>query len=250
MDKNILKAVIIEDEPESLHLLKNLIASNGNAWVTGATSEPDEAVDLIALQKPDVVFLDIKMPGKSGFDILDDLRKIKSVNPYIVFTTAYDEFAIRAFEYAAFDYLLKPVDPDRLHATLQRCIASLKNGAEQKTDFLLENYKKLLFRNISGIVIIDPSEVVYIEAQGNYSAFKLINGKTETVTVLLGRIEEQLAADNFFRTSRTYIINVNFLKRINSRKNKCILYTNGLEFSCEISHDKIKILLDVLKNRI
>ncbi|MGA1977263.1 MAG: LytTR family DNA-binding domain-containing protein [Bacteroidales bacterium] len=247
MVKDILTAVVIEDEQESLQLLKSLVTSNGNAKVIGATSNPEEAIDVIELHKPDIVFLDIKMPGKSGFDILDDLRKIKSVNPYIVFTTAYDEFAIRAFEYAAFDYLLKPVDPERLAATINRCEESLINGSEQKAEVLLDNYKKLLFRNISGIVIINPAEVVYIEAEGNYSSFRLSNGRTETVTVLLGKIERQLPADKFFRISRTYIINIDFLKKINSRKNKCILYTNGLEFGCEISHDKIKILLDLLK---
>ena len=90
LKSNILKAVIIEDEAESLQLLYNLIVSNGNAEVVGSETDPDKAIDLIVSSDPDILFLDVKMPGKNGFEILDDLKKIKSVNPYIIFTTAYN----------------------------------------------------------------------------------------------------------------------------------------------------------------
>lgn len=248
MDAVILRALIVEDEQKSLDLLKDLIDSHGNVKVIGSTSNPEEAVDLILSLKPDIVFLDIKMPGKSGFEILDDLSHVISQNPFIVFTTAYDEFAVRAFEYAAFDYLLKPIDPERLAATIGRCIAINHSGFVQKPELLREVLKKLIYRNISGIVIIDPSEVVYVEAAGNYSSFKLSDGRKETVTMSLGKVEEQLSTESFFRTGRTFIINVRYLKKINSKKRECILHSNGLDFKCDISYDKIKIILERLKN--
>jgi two-component system LytT family response regulator len=248
MNNLILKAVIVEDEQKSLDLLSDLIDSNGNARVTGSTSNPEEAIDLILSIKPDMVFLDIKMPGKSGFEILDDLYRSKLINPFIVFTTAYDEFAVRAFEYAAFDYLLKPIDPDRLATTILRCTAMKQSGPVQKPELLKEVLRKLIYRNISGIVIIDPYEVVYVEAAGNYSSFMLANGKNETVTMSLGKVEEQLSHDTFFRTGRTFIINLKYLKKINSKKRECILHSNSIDFRCDISHDKIKILLDHLKS--
>lgn len=246
----MLKAVIVEDEQESLDLLKDLIDSTGKAKVTGSTSNPDEAVNLIASTEPDIVFLDIKMPGKGGFEILDELSGLVKVNPHIVFTTAYDEFAMKAFEYAAFDYLLKPIDPFRLSATIIRCSAGKRSGtvSGQKPELLKEIMKKLVYRNISGIVIIDPSEVVYVEAAGNYSSFQLKDGRKETVTISLGKIEEQLSSNGFFRTGRTYIINLDYLKKIITRKRECILHSAGMDFRCEISYDKIKILLDRLKN--
>jgi two-component system, LytTR family, response regulator len=243
-----LRSVIIEDEEESLYLLHNLIIANGLAIVAGSAMQPEEAVNLIVSLNPDIVFLDIKMPGKSGFDILEETRKYKSINPYIVFTTAYDEYALKGFEYAAFDYLLKPVEPKRLADTLLRCMTSRQIGNTQQPDLLLSSYRKLQFRNISGIVFIDPSEIVYIEAQGNYSVFYLSNNKTETVTILLGKVEEQLPTEIFYRLGRSYIINLGYLKKVNTKQLQCILVKNGNEFKCDISRDKICGLLEKMKN--
>lgn len=249
MKTSLLKAVIIEDEEESLDLLQNLLISGGLAEVTGSTTDPEKAADIVLTHKPDLLFLDIKMPGKNGFEILDDLRKMKSVNPYVVFTTAYDEYAIKAFEYAAFDYLLKPVEPKRLHETIIRFLDTRKSGIVQKHEMLLESYKKLMFRNISGVIFIDQNEVVFIEAAGNYSIIHLSNNKTETVTSLLGKVEEQLVSNKFFRISRSFIINLDFLKKINTKQLQCILIKNGFEFKCDISRDRIGELVDKMKNR-
>ncbi len=248
MGKTKLKAVIIEDEQKSLELLRDLINSNGSARVTGFTTNPDEAIDLINKLSPDILFLDIRMPGINGFDILDGLSELKNRAPVVVFTTAYDEFAVKAFEYAAFDYLLKPIDSGRLALTLNRCIASGQSVSDQKPQLLKETLNKLIYRNVSGILIIDPSELVYVEAAGNYSSFRLIDGRNETVTVSLGKVEEQLDPLYFFRTGRTFLINLRFLKKINSKKRECILHSDGKDFKCDISQDKIKILLERLKN--
>jgi len=247
MEKIVLTAVIAEDESESLQLLEGLINSIEGIKVTGSTSNPDEAAGLIASLNPDLVFLDVKMPGKNGFEVLDELIKYESITPFIVFITAHDEFAVRAFEYAAFDYLLKPIDPERLSATISRCREYKKTHFVQNAGLLLDIHKKLIYRSSSGIVLINPADIVYIEADGNYSLFKLINGRTETITVQLGKIASQLPADKFFRISRTYIINLNFLQKINPHKRQCILLCNGTEFRCDISHDNIKILMNILK---
>jgi two-component system LytT family response regulator len=249
MKTTLLKAVIIEDEEESLDLLQNLLISGGQAEVAGSTTDPEKAIDIILTFKPDLLFLDIKMPGKNGFEIIDDLRKMKSVNPYVVFTTAYDEYAIKAFEYAAFDYLLKPVEPKRLHETIIRYLDNMKSGIVQKHEMLLESYKKLMFRNISGVIFIDQNEVAYVEAAGNYSIIHLSNNRTETVTSLLGKVEEQLSSDKFFRISRSFIINLDSLKKINTKLLQCILIKNGFEFKCDISRDRIGELVDRMKNR-
>ena len=242
-----LTAVIIEDEPGPLQLLESLIVANGHTLLAGTTRDPQKAIDLIISLNPDIIFLDINMPGKSGFEILDDLKKIKSVNPYIVFTTAFDEFAVRAFEYAAFDYLLKPIDPVRLKDTILRCIDSRNSARVQNTQVLLDSYKKLSFRNISGIVFIDPDDIIYIEASGNYSIFHLTGVKTETVTMLLGKIEEQIDNERFFRISRSALINLDFIKKVNTRQLHCILSTNGTEYKCDISRDRIGELVEKVK---
>lgn len=249
MNYKILKAVVIDDESDSVQLLEKLTDDSKLARVIGSTTDPKNALNLILELKPDIIFLDIKMPEKSGFDILDELIGIKSINPFIVFTTAFDEFAVRAFEYAAFDYLLKPVDPQRLTATLLRCLDNIKTGTNQPTDVMLKTYRKLQFRNTSGIAFIDPAEIVWVKAGGNYSVFHLDNNKTETVTMLLGKVEEQLPSDTFYRTGRSDIINLDYLKKINTKQLQCVLVKNGIEFKCDISRDRIGELLDRMRNK-
>ncbi len=244
----LLKTVIIEDEEESLHLLENLISKTKLAEVTGSSKDPGEALSLIISLEPDIVFLDIKMPGRSGFEILDDLRRVKSDTPHVVFTTAFDEFALKAFDYAAFDYLLKPVDPQRLTETLLRCVNYRNTGIRQKTDLLLSTFRKVIVRNISGVIVIEPSEIVYIEAEGNYSVFHLSNNRIETATMLLGKAEEQLSSELFFRISRSFIINLRFLKKINTRQLQCILSVNGFDYKCKISRNKIGELFEKIRN--
>ncbi len=249
MNYKILKAVVIDDESDSVQLLEKLTDDSKLARVIGSTNDSKNALNLILELKPDIIFLDIKMPEKSGFDILDELIGIKSINPFIVFTTAFDEFAVRAFEYAAFDYLLKPVDPQRLTATLLRCLDNIKTGTNQPTDVMLKTYRKLQFRNTSGIAFIDPAEIVWVKAGGNYSVFHLDNNKTETVTMLLGKVEEQLPSDTFYRTGRSDIINLDYLKKINTKQLQCVLVKNGIEFKCDISRDRIGELLDRMRNK-
>jgi two-component system, LytTR family, response regulator len=244
-----MRSIIVEDEEESLQLLRELVNKNGNAEVIGSTNDPEEAINLILTSDPDIVFLDIKMPGKSGFEILDDLRKIKSRHPYIVFTTAYNEFAIKAFEYAAFDYLLKPIETQRLSDTIIRAIEARQTGISQKTEILLSTFRKLIFRNQFGIIFIDQSEIVYIEAEGNYSVFHLTSNKTETVTMILGKVEEQLPEYDFYRINRSFIINVSYIKRLNTKQLNCTLAKNGIEFKCDISRDRIHDLVELIKSR-
>ncbi len=244
---HIPEAVIIEDEPEALNLLQSLLTDNGLARVTGSATDPFQAVGLISSLNPDIVFLDIKMPGKSGFDILDELNSKNIDHPFIVFTTAYDEYAIRAFEYAAFDYLLKPVEPGRLSETVQRCRERDIQKEKQKSLLLAESHKKLLFRNVSGFVIIDPDDIVYIEADGNYSIFHLESDKTETVTSLIHKIEDQLPGMKFFRISRSAIINTAYLKKISTRQLQCLLVKDQTEFRVDISREKINELIEIMK---
>jgi two-component system LytT family response regulator len=244
-----LKAVIIEDEEESLQLLHNLIEATGLATVKGSTMDPGKALGLIISLEPDIVFLDIKMPVKNGFEILDDLRKAKSERPFIVFTTAYDEYSLKAFDYAAFDYLLKPVEPARLTETLLRCIESRKAGLKQQYGRIPGTIRKIVIRNISGLSVIDPKDVLYVEAEGNYSVFHLISNRIETATMLLGKVEEQLPSEMFFRISRSYVINLDYIKKINTKRLQCTLSADGAEYNCSISRSKLGDLLEKIKGR-
>ncbi len=250
MNHQKTRSMIVEDEPEALDLLAGLLEATGEATVVASTTNPFEAVDLLLLHTPDILFLDIKMPGMSGFDIINEMNRLTGLTPHVVFTTAHDEYAIRAFDYAAFDYLLKPFDPDRLAETLRRHKSQV-NGT--KTDQLrqqsfLNNEKILIFRGVTGVTFIDTDDVVYITADGNYSSFHFISGRVETVTALIGTIEAQLGKQ-FFRTGRSSIINTAYLARIDMRQMACVFIRGDREYRCDISRDKVKMLMDFMKNR-
>jgi len=248
MTDHKIRAMIVEDEQEALDLLSGLLESTGLATVVASTIDPFMAVDLLSLHEPDMLFLDIRMPGMSGFDILNELRKPGTVNPHVVFTTAHDEYALKAFDYAAFDYLLKPIDPDRLRETLQRFRQNGKKDIAERTDSLLGNDKILIFRGVTGVTFIDTEDVVYITADGNYSNFHFVSGRVETVTALLGTVEIHLGKQ-FFRTGRSCIVNTLYLSRIDMKQQHCVFIRDNREYRCEISRDKIKQLMDRMKSR-
>jgi len=248
MNDRRIRAIVIEDEPEALDLLTGLIEATGLATVESSTCDPQEAVDLITRHEPDILFLDIQMPGMSGFDILNELRGLNTVNPHVVFTTAHDEYAIKAFDYAAFDYLLKPIDPDRLLETLQRYRQNGQKVAAERSGAMYGNERILVFRGVTGVTFIDPSDVVFITADGNYSTFNFISGRVETVTALLGTVEMHLGKQ-FFRTGRSCIINTSYLARIDMKQQQCVFIRDNREFRCEISRDKVKLLMDHMKSR-
>ncbi|MRR21758.1 response regulator transcription factor [bacterium] len=251
MNHQKIRAMIVEDEPEALDLLAGLLEATGMAEVVASTSDPFEAIDMLVINEPEILFLDIKMPGMSGFDLINEMNVKTSVNPHVVFTTAHDEYAIKAFDYAAFDYLLKPIDPDRLTETLRRHKGqagdrSTDNGHQQQ---FYHTEKILIFRGVTGVTFIDTDEVVYITADGNYSSFHFISGRVETVTALIGNIEMHLGKQ-FFRTGRSCIINTSYLARIDMKQMACVFIRGEREYRCEISRDKVKTLMDFMKNRV
>ncbi len=240
-----LTAVLVDDESESLDLLESLICSTGKVKIIGKSLIAEEAVQLISESKPDIIFLDIRMPGMSGFEVLDKIQ-ISGSNwsPYVVFITAFEEFAIKAFDYGAYDFLLKPVELHRLEMAIKRCIERPLTSDEAVSS---SSTGKLIYRTSSGFEIIDLSDIIYIEAQGNYSVFSTKSGKTETITVQLGKIEEQLPAHLFIRCSRSHIINVTHVKKINTVRQECLLMGNGSEYTCKISKDKVRMVLEMIR---
>jgi len=248
MNEEKIRTVIVEDEPEALDLLSGLIEATGLATVEASTYDPYEAVDLINRFDPELLFLDIQMPGMSGFDILNELRRLNTVNPHVVFTTAHDEFAVKAFDYAAFDYLLKPIDPDRLIETLHRYRQNNHKVAAERSEAMFGNEKILIFRGVTGVTFIDPADVLFITADGNYSNFNFISGRIETVTALLGTVEMHLGK-HFFRTGRSCIVNTSYLARIDLKQMQCVFIREDKEYRCEISRDKVKQLMDHIKSR-
>lgn len=201
-----MKALIVDDEPLARRELRRLLAAHGSIQIVGEAGDIDEARECIESLQPTVVFLDIQMPGGTGFDLLAQLEQV----PRIVFTTAYDRYAVQAFDANAFDYLLKPIEPERLAAALDKLQAATPATREANGDSPLE---QLFVRDGPRCWFIPLRDVSVISAEGNY--VRLQWGKERP---LLGRslaaLESKLDPRRFFRANRQQIINFEFIRSV------------------------------------
>jgi len=244
MNINSLKVIIIDDEPEAVSYLETLLRAIPGVDIVGTTSDPSKAFALFTKFKPNVLFLDIQMPDISGFDILK-LVKESGLSPYIIFTTAYDQFAIKAIRTGAFDYLLKPIDPADLAEALSKVKTdSASHSLEHRLDNLekvIRNHTKLRFNTRSGFILIHPDEIFYIEADANYSEIYLSKEKREVVSMNLGAVEEILP-DQFIRISRSLIINSHYLVKVSGVNRRCQLKKNGEDIEFGIPEKQMALL--------
>jgi two-component system, LytTR family, response regulator len=215
---NQMKAIIVDDEKTSCETLKVLLHDFCESVSVVATCQTiTDAVKAIGKHKPDVVFLDINMKGENGFDLLE---KIKPINFEIVFATAYSEYAIKAFKFSAIDYLLKPIDIEELKSAVSKVAKRKEVGANDRFDLLLQNLKpaneknyKLALPSATGLIFVKIADIIYCEADSNYTTFFLQNEKKIIVSHTLKHYEELLSPHRFFRIHHSYLVNLDFIKQ-------------------------------------
>ena len=174
--------------------------------MVGAADHPDSAFKLINKQRPDVLFLDIHMPGQSGFDLLDKLDYI----PQVIFTTAYSEYAYRSFDYNAVDYLLKPVSPERLASAIDKLT---RGNSETEPAEALEMSSKIFINDGDDCHLVTLTEIRYIESCKNHSRV-FFNQHKPFIKKALSAVEARLPKNRFFRANRQYIVNLNEITSI------------------------------------
>ena len=213
-----MNAFLVDDEPLARERMRSLLELSGtNLSVVGESGSATEAVQQINAQKPDVVFLDIQMPGLDGFDVVSLLEKPR---PYIVFVTAYDQYAIKAFEVFALDYLTKPVRLERLQQCLNRLqdVASLRKNQQSSMEKALESREEkplhvLTAKKGRSIHVLDLNEVMYLEASD-----KLVYAHTASqkyrVDLTLDELENRLTDGRFLRTHRSYLVNITCISEL------------------------------------
>lgn len=226
MNPSPLTAVIIDDEPEAIKGLLALTSDIKNLEIAGTTTHPEKAISLCLKTRPDIVFLDINMPGKDGFDVVKELHE-HHFFPYTIFTTAYDQFTLQAIKAGALDYLLKPIDRKELQSAVQKAIDNkASHSIEQRIESLeraVKNHRKLRFNTRSGFIMIHPDEIFYIEADANYSEIYLSLKQREVVSMNLGAVEA-LLPEQFIRISRSIVINSTWLTKLSGVQKKCWLH--------------------------
>jgi two-component system, LytTR family, response regulator len=207
-----LKAIIVDDERLARVNLVKLLEAYPEIEIAGEAGSCKAAVELINIHNPQLIFLDIQLSGETGFDLL--ALTGKSIK--IIFVTAFDEYAIRAFEVNAVDYLLKPVNPERLGESIGRVMT---NNEKQDCDTPRFDYSDSIYVQLNNYTsrFIKISSITFIEPIGNYSRIVTIEGKHYLVLKTLKQWEEELPFTNFKRIHRSSIINIDHLERIEKR---------------------------------
>jgi two-component system LytT family response regulator len=206
-----VKTIIIDDERLARTELKKLLQEHNDIEVVDEATNVEEGLEKIELHNPDLIFLDIQMPGKTGFDLLEELDKI----PKVIFTTAYDEYAIKAFEVNALDYLLKPIEPKRLTDSIQKVfIENNKESSEENSNKSLLNENDQVFvKDGEKCWFVKLNEIRLFESVGNYA--KVYFGSNKPLILKsLNSLEERLDDKYFFRANRKHIINLRWVEKI------------------------------------
>jgi len=243
---DLLKILIVDDEPEACELLKYMLQDEEGIEIVGLAGNVDQAVSFLHSHSPHLVLLDIQMPGKDGFHFIEQVQE-SGLEPGIIFVTAYEHYAIQAIRNSVFDYIMKPVRQQELNEAIKRFKASRKKIRKQDLNQLIETLRestpgKVKLNTRSGYILINPQEVVYCQADGNYTHIKLISGAQEITTQNLGAIEELLKGSSYFRASRSYLLNLKYLTRVDRKSCSCILEYPGDTCSIKIPAQKIKML--------
>jgi two-component system LytT family response regulator len=237
--------LIIDDEKLARELLREYLAPFSQIEILGECSKGTEAVDQIDKLKPDLIFLDVQMPGMTGFDVLDEIVH----EPYVIFTTAYDQYAIKAFEKNAVDYLLKPLDQERFKLAVERALQRKKMEEGNIEDLLSSMHTTSPRASYDSHIFVQKSEklfnlpvddIIYLEASGDYTVISTKNDQFVSSSGI-GKLEELMNPDKFIRVHRSTIINLTSLKEIERHFNggMIVKMQNGKTFPVSRTYAKM-----------
>lgn len=224
----MINAILIDDEERARDSLRTLLTSYcPDVNIVAECANVPDGVLAINKHHPKLVFLDIEMPEYNGFELLSFFR---DVDFEIIFVTAYNDYALKAFEVSAVDYVLKPVDIDKLKLAVDKASKRLEgHDMKNRLDVLKDSFKTNQFNKIAlplaeGLLFVDVMEIVYLEADGAYTNVWLKDGSKILVSKKIKFFEEVLEGrQNFFRSHRSYMVNINFIKKYNRSENSLLL---------------------------
>lgn len=208
-----MRAILVDDERLARKELASLLEEHDDIEIIGEAANIDEAYELINAQNPQLIFLDIQMPGGTGFDLLDKLDKV----PNVIFTTAYDEFALKAFEVNALDYLLKPVQPDRLSETIKKLQLDKEDKESQENEVIQDKpltlQDQVFVKDGDKCWFVSLSNIRLFESDGNYIKVYFDTNRP-MIHKSLNALDQKLDNRSFFRASRKHIINLSWVENI------------------------------------
>jgi two-component system LytT family response regulator len=248
----MIRGIIVEDEIRSRETLRGLLNRYcKNVEIIAEADSYRSGLAAIREQHPDVVFLDIQMPDGSGFKLLEELDEIKFE---IIFTTAFDQFAIKAIKYSALDYLLKPIDPEELVSALKKVENKIsKSEVNENIQVLLDNIKsrdadphKIILSTFEKIHIIETDNILRCESDNYYTNFFLTDGKQILVSKTLKENEAMLGEHNFIRPHKSHLVNVKYIKGFLKSDGGYIEMTDGSHIP--VSRRKKEKIIEIITN--
>jgi two-component system LytT family response regulator len=247
----MLRAVIIDDEPKGRSILQQLLTLHApQLSIVGITANADEGLKIIDTHNPDVVFLDVEMPGKSGFELL---RELNVINFKVVFVSAHNHYSLKAIKFHAFDYLLKPIDLDELKQTITKLLKSTPTNTTEQLNELLTASKngntelgKIAIPSLTSIDLINVDDILYCEACSNNTLVYLTNNKKIVATKNLKEYEDLLQQHRFFRIHHTYLVNLKHVAKYIKGEGGSVILSNQKEL--EVSRRKKQEFLNALQN--
>ena len=227
-----LRTILVDDEPRGLNSMQKLLQLNcPDVNVIAACSSVDDAIEKIGGLQPDLIFLDIAMPVKNGFDLLKELKQ----TPFeVIFVTAHNKFMIEAFHFSAIDYLLKPVDDDLLVDAVKRAKKRISEKAGGKNiEAFLHNVRqkpqhmKLCIPSLKGFQVVELGDILYAEASGNYTNFHFTNLYIVCTSKPIHEYEELLADSGFVRIHKSYLVNLLHVKEYLKGEGGSVILSNN-----------------------
>jgi len=245
--------MIVEDLDDARLVLERLLANHPDVHLVATAATVDEATMAWLKHKPELVFLDVELGDRTGFEFLESIREVAS-DLTVIFTTAFGHYALKAIKNSAFDYLLKPVDPAELAMALEKFRVK-KTGSKLTHDLgslsaYLNEGKYLKLNSKQGFVVVNPAEILYCQADWNYTEIYLAGKSKYLITQNIGNLEEQLSQEDFVRANRSLLLNLSYLKQVDKSKGICILKNGPEEIKITLSASKIRILEKALEKKL
>jgi two-component system, LytTR family, response regulator len=245
----MLKAIIIDDEPYCCEILAAMLESNcPDVNVVKICNNGHEALTAIKQDSPDLVFLDVEMPKMNGFEMLEQLP---AINFHLIFTTSYDQYALKAIRFSAMDYLLKPVDREELKNAVNKVRQRIQIPLPQQLEILMQKIRqpanpvnKIALPTMEGLQLIPIESIVSCESDDNYTNLKLKNGKKLLVTRSLKEMEETLEQHSFIRVHRSYLVNMNEIEKYIKGEGGYLVMSDGT--TIDVARNKKEMLLKKL----
>lgn len=245
---DVIRCIIVDDEVLTVEGIRELLRNYTEIKLIGVAGTIKQAETLILDELPDLIFLDIKLPDGDAFELLDRIEPYVSTDMNVIFISAYSDYQLEALRYSAFDFLVKPVSVIELNQAIRRLRD--KERKKFKVRFKLlqgELKRKLKFNLRSGFVMIDPEDILYCKADGNYTNIFFGKDSREIVSINIGRLFKTLPKEMFYRINRSVIINLKNLRRV-SRVNQSCELSNGIQLiNLEVPIRSIRELEQMVK---